>query len=139
MSSTSEKTDKDRNARLWSLVRGEDLHVRVGQGKRDGTRVELIGEASFLHGPRGLCTCCPRSTAPRPRPRVAEPDAVAPVVERDLEAIVKALIHPLARPVERVEHADPTPTFYRDVDHAKVRAAAHRFRPGQPLTWRPHV
>lgn len=35
-------------------------HVRVGNGRRDGTRIELIGSASELHGPAGVCSCCPR-------------------------------------------------------------------------------
>lgn len=34
-----------------------DLLV-LGGVRRDGTQVKLIGRASDLHGPNGVCTCC---------------------------------------------------------------------------------
>lgn len=35
-------------------------HARVGQLRRDGTEVRLIGTVAELHGPDGVCTCCDR-------------------------------------------------------------------------------
>jgi hypothetical protein len=56
----AERQRKDANAQFSNLMDKLIAHVRVGQGLGDGTRVVLIGHARDLHGPRGVCSCCPR-------------------------------------------------------------------------------
>lgn len=68
MSATKiERDRKDANARFSSMMDETVTHVRVGQGRRHRTGVALIGYARDLHGPDGVCTCCPRRLHPRPR------------------------------------------------------------------------
>lgn len=39
-------------------------HLTIGQRSQDGTGVRLIATHwGDLHGPDGVCTCCPRSAA----------------------------------------------------------------------------
>ena len=35
-------------------------HLEVGSRRGDQTGFTLIGHAKDLHGPEGVCTCCPR-------------------------------------------------------------------------------
>lgn len=48
------------HALFMSLMDQSLTHLRVGQGRNDGTRITLLGHAKDLHGPHGVCTCCPR-------------------------------------------------------------------------------
>ena len=60
MVTKAERERKDTNAQFSNLMDRLLTHVRVGQGLRDGTRITLVGHARDLHGPAGVCTCCPR-------------------------------------------------------------------------------
>lgn len=57
---TTKQQQKELNATFWAYRRGERRHVRVGQRAQDGTTITLLGTAQQLHGPDGVCTCCPR-------------------------------------------------------------------------------
>lgn len=64
MSATKAERDrKDANARFSNMMDEIVTHVRVGQGHRHRTGVALIGHARDVHGPDGICTCCPRRAA----------------------------------------------------------------------------
>jgi hypothetical protein len=56
----AEQNRKDAGAKFRDLMDKNLAHVRVGQGRADGTLVTLVGHASQLHGLDGCCTCCPR-------------------------------------------------------------------------------
>lgn len=62
MVSKAERERREVNQTFRDLMDRNVTHVRVGQGPRDGTRIALLGTAAHLHGPDGLCTCCPRRT-----------------------------------------------------------------------------
>jgi len=38
-------------------------HLHMGAQRDDGSHVEVIGDVWQMHGPVGVCTCCPRGTA----------------------------------------------------------------------------
>lgn len=126
------KAEREANGTFWAYRRGERMHVRVGGNRGDGTRVELLGTAAYLHGPRGCCTCCPRATEPPPVPRRAREGHQPPPAPRgpvaDPVAAARSLVHP------NVEALGPHPNRH-GADQGRVRAAMHRFRPGQPLGW----
>lgn len=55
--------DTTGNRRDWNPTNREGIdedpdHLVLGGGRRDGTKVTLIGFAADLHGPNGVCTCC---------------------------------------------------------------------------------
>ena len=54
------KTDKEANAHFRRLMDREVAHIRLGQRRGDDTWVALVGTLADLHGPQGVCTCCPR-------------------------------------------------------------------------------
>jgi hypothetical protein len=56
------RAEKDAEHRFRECIREERKHLRVGKGRRDDTEVRLVGSASELHGPDGLCTCCKRGS-----------------------------------------------------------------------------
>lgn len=64
MSATkAERERKNTNAQFRDMMDENVTHLRVGQGREHRTAVALIGHARDLHGPDGVCTCCPRRTA----------------------------------------------------------------------------
>lgn len=146
MSATSARQEKERNAAFWACRKGERHHVRVGQRRQDGTQITLHGSAAELHGPNGLCSCCHGRAPQTPQPAETAPDVgtvVAPTsVEPEATATPAATGAPPRAAADRVTdliHPNVGRVVqYRGADTLRidrVRAAMHRFRPGQPLTW----
>lgn len=54
---------KRADQRFYQLLDRGDLHIRVPD-RTSGVQVSLVGHARDLHGPTGVCTCCPRRPAP---------------------------------------------------------------------------
>lgn len=63
MVTKADRERKDGNARFRDMMDRLVTHVRVGQGRGHGTSVHFVGHAHELHGPDGVCTCCPRRAA----------------------------------------------------------------------------
>lgn len=61
MVTKAERERKDSNAQFRNMMDKTVPHVRVGQGREHWTGIRLIGHARELHGPAGICTCCPRA------------------------------------------------------------------------------
>lgn len=64
MVTKAERERKNANAQMANMMDRLVTHLRVGQGLRDGTRVALVGHARDMHGPAGVCACCPRRPTP---------------------------------------------------------------------------
>ena len=58
--SAADQTEKAINQHFRELMDKRKLHLRIGEGRRDGTEITLIGNVWEMHGPSGCCTCCPR-------------------------------------------------------------------------------
>ena len=57
------RTGKERKAlgQLFAQLMGRELmHVRVDYGDQRQW-VKVVGSVSQMHGPQGVCTCCPRA------------------------------------------------------------------------------
>ena len=52
------KSPREINARFGRLYGREVKHVRVNADRDQW--VQVIGTLAELHGPQGVCTCCPR-------------------------------------------------------------------------------
>ena len=63
MVTKAERERKNANAEFRNMMDQLVTHVRIWQGRRDGSRVALIGRAHELHGLDGVCTCCQRRAA----------------------------------------------------------------------------
>jgi hypothetical protein len=64
MVTKAERDRKNANAQFANLMDHLLTHLRVGQGRDDRTGVALVGHARDLHGPEGVCSCCPRRPTP---------------------------------------------------------------------------
>lgn len=73
MASKAEQARRETNGKFRDLMDSNVHHLRVGQ-RGDQTSVRLIGTAAYLHGPDGLCSCCPRRT---PEQAAARADSIA--------------------------------------------------------------
>lgn len=47
--------------RFWQLVFNEHVDTHIRMPNVPGVWCEVIGTAADLHGPDGVCTCCPRA------------------------------------------------------------------------------
>lgn len=52
------KAEKEAAHRFREAMARERLHLRVGDKRRHGTDVYLIGSATELHAIDGVCRCC---------------------------------------------------------------------------------
>lgn len=73
LTATQDKAARQKFSHLYGVTKnradwtgtGDDLdedpdHLVIGARRGDDTGIRLIGRASELHGPTGVCTCCPR-------------------------------------------------------------------------------
>lgn len=60
MVSKAERERRETNSKFSALMDQLETHLRVGAEHKDRTSVTLLGHARDLHGPAGVCTCCPR-------------------------------------------------------------------------------
>ena len=61
----NKRLEKELNSRIRECMANERTHLRVGDWRRHdyNTEIHLIGAAQELHGPYGVCTCCPRAAS----------------------------------------------------------------------------
>lgn len=65
MATQKDRERKNANSTFRQMMDKDVRHVRIGSQRGDNTGIRFIGHAKDLHGPQGVCTCCPR------RPKVA--------------------------------------------------------------------
>ena len=59
------RAEKDAAYITRACLARERTHLRVGTWRGpDIDAVTLVGHAADLHGPDGVCTCCPRREKP---------------------------------------------------------------------------
>lgn len=86
MTTKSDRQRKETGHRFSQLMDRSTTHLRVGQGRENGTRVMLVGLARELHGLDGVCTCCPRRPAGEPTARAQSLDEARRAAQRAAEA-----------------------------------------------------
>lgn len=65
MSKTKDRVEKDLEQRRRDCLDEKVIHLRAGDWRGlQGAEISILGTTRELHGPDGVCTCCPRRTPP---------------------------------------------------------------------------
>lgn len=124
MVTKAERERKDATQTFRNMMDQSVTHLRVGQGRGDGSAVRLLGYAHELHGLDGVCTCCPRRPAGEPTAREVAAAAARAVARR------RAELGP-ARPSSH-EFVDSDILFADELRAQAIAAARAQLRPMRP-------